>query len=169
MKNYTAVEYDAMAKGAISYLIETDIEEDNATIYNTIKEDDGVYGFVPWFAKFLLLTLSKDGLDILPAEMFIFNLEIGSPLTRISKYGTNQFPWFDALLHNFTKVFKEVWTSKNLEGIRIEQMTKPVQSRQMNSLSLAQSVLPRFSKEPCGFCRKRITKSPKLYPLCFQG
>ena len=72
MKNYTAVEYDALAKGAIGYIIETDLEEDNATIYNTIKEDEGVYGFVPWFAKFLLLTLSQDGLNILPAFMSFY-------------------------------------------------------------------------------------------------
>lgn len=96
MKLTCANEYEIMARETIRFLIETDLDEVDEIIHNTLFEQDGFFGFINWFSKFLLLSLSSENLLEIPAQMFIFNLEVGSVLTKISKYGTDTFPWYEA-------------------------------------------------------------------------
>ena len=154
------------------YKIETDLKQEHTYIHGTLYEQDGIFGFVNWLSKILLLSLSEEEVPLIPADMFIFNLEICAPLVKIFKYGTDSYPWIEAMIYNFTKTFKRIWTTPNSkEWHRTDDFIAPVKSKQnKKDLILTQSVIPRFKKaEVCGQCHKRIAKTPKLFPMCFQG
>ena len=154
------------------YKIETDLKKEHTYIYGTLYEQEGIFGFVNWLSKILLLSLSEEEVPLIPADMFIFNLEICAPLVKIFKYGTDSYPWVEAMIYNFSKTFKRIWTTPNSkEWHNTEEFITPVKSKQnKKDLILTQSVIPRFNKaEVCGQCHKRIAKTPKLFPMCFQG
>ena len=165
-------QYENLAKSTIMYKIETDLKEDDQYIHGTLYDQDGIFGFVNWLSKILLLSLSEEDVLIIPADMFIFNLEICAPLVKIFKYGTDSYPWVEAMIYNFSKAFKRIWTTPNSrDWHRTEEFVTPVKSKQnKKDLTLTQSVIPRFHKaEVCCQCHKRIAKTPKLFPVCFQG
>ena len=155
------------------YQIETNLTETDTLVYDSIMDQDGLFGFISWFSKFLVTSLSEEGKYLLPAELFIFNLEVCSPLVKIFDYGSNSHPWIEALLMNFSKTFKQVWTRGLKQGeaqwSQVRESLVRVSSRH-DKIVLTQPALPRSKKyEVCGECRKRINKNPSLYPLCFQG
>ena len=166
-------ELESLVQSGILYQIETNLTESDSLVYDSIMDQDGLFGFISWFSKFLVTSLSENVQYLLPAEMFIFNLEVCSPLVKIFDFGSGSYPWFEALLMNFSKTFKSVWTRGLNQG---EAQWTQVRdsfvrcSVQQKKVVLSQSVLPSKKKyEICGECRKRINKNPKLYPLCFQG
>ena len=165
-------EYETLAKSTIMFQIETDVKETDTCIYGTLFDQDGVFGFLNWFSKFLLLSLSPESIFMIPVEMFIFNLEICAPLVKICKYGTDSFPWLEAMIYNFTKVFRLVWTNSQSSAWTLAraEFVSPVATKHSTKLVLTLSVIPRHNKaEVCGQCHKRIAKTPKLFPVCFQG
>ena len=165
-------EYETLAKSTIMFQIETDVKETDTCIYGTLFDQDGVFGFLNWFSKFLLLSLSPESIFMIPVEMFIFNLEICAPLVKICKYGTDSFPWLEAMIYNFTKVFRLVWTNSQSSAWTLSraEFVSPVATKHSTKLVLTLSVIPRHNKaEVCGQCHKRIAKTPKLFPVCFQG
>ena len=87
------------------YKIETDLKKEHTYIHGTLYEQEGIFGFVNWLSKILLLSLSEEDVKFIPADMFIFNLEICAPLVKIFKYGTDSYPWVEAMIYNFSKTF----------------------------------------------------------------
>ena len=63
-------------------------------------------GYMNQFTKFVIISLSDNRKYFLPAEMFIFNNEICAAFVTIYKYGTEAYPWFEAMIFNFVKLFK---------------------------------------------------------------
>jgi len=162
---------EKVAKGTLLYQAETDLYSEDKVVYETLMDQDGIFGYMNWFAKFVIISLSQDRKYFLPAEMFVFNTEICAAFVTIYKYGTDTYPWFEALLFNFVNTFKLVWTKPLYDDSFFKmEFVKPVPSKQHNKLKLAKSVLPRMTKNiSCDICEKKINKAnPKIFPLCFQ-
>ena len=68
--------YETLGKSTIMYKIETDLKKEHTYIYGTLYEQEGIFGFVNWLSKILLLSLSEEEVPLIPADIFIFNLAI---------------------------------------------------------------------------------------------
>ena len=135
--------------------------------------EDGVFNFINHFSKILLITLSEEGIfENLPGEMWSFNLGL-STIIKFSKYGSNSYLWLESMIYNFTKVFRLIWSIKDSQHWRIDiknDFIFPKPTKHKLELTINQSVIPRHNKSvTCGQCNKKISKAPKLFPLCFQG
>ena len=173
MKLTMCHDLDTLVQRSLLYQIEANLTETDSLVYDSIMDQDGLFGFISWFSKFLVISLSENGKYLLPAEMFIFNLEVASPLCYCFDYGSTSYPWMEALLMNFSRTFKQVWTRGLKQGetqwSQVRESFVKVSSQHAKIL-LTQPVLPRSKKyEICGECRKRINRNPRLHPLCFQG
>ena len=173
MKLAMCHELESLVQGSVLYQIETNLTSKDTLVFDSIMDQDGLFGFISWFSKFLITALSENGKYLLLAEMFIFNLEVCSPLVKIFDCGSGSYPWVETLFLNFSKTLKQVWCrglrqgERQWAGLRASFV---VALSQAGRLGVSQAVVSSSKKfEVCGECRKRINKKPKIHPLCFQG
>ena len=168
MKVAMCHELESLVQGSVLYQIETNLTSDDTLVFDSIMDQDGLFGFISWFSKFLITSLSENGKYLLLAEMFIFNLEVCSPLVKIFDCGSGSHPWVETLFLNFSKTLKQVWCRGLKQG---ETQWAQLRASFVRAGSEGgQLVVGRSKKfEVCGECRKRINKKPKIHPLCFQG
>lgn len=173
MKLAMCHELESLVQGSVLYQIETNLTSKDTLVFDSIMDQDGLFGFISWFSKFLITSLSENGKYLLLAEMFIFNLEVCSPLVKIFHVGSGSHPWVETLFSNFSRTLKQVWCRGLKQGepqwaqLR-ESFVRAVS--QSGRTVVSQAVVGRSKKfEVCGECRKRINKKPKIHPLCFQG
>ena len=163
--------WEKVVKSTLTFQEESQLRVDDKLVHETLLGQDGIYGFLNQFSLFLLLTMSEHRKYRLPAEMFQFNTDICAALITIYRYGTETFPWMEAMVMNFIKIFRYVWTTPLEEPappFKVE-IVKPVISKQQSKLQLAQSIIPRCAKNSdCNICHKKLNKI-KLFPLCFQS
>ena len=166
-------ELETLVQESFMYQIETNLSSNDTLVFDSIMDQDGLFGFVSWFSKFLITSLSENGKYLLLAEMFIFNLEVCSPLVKIFECGSGTHPWLESLFMNFCKTLKQVWCRGLKQGERQWAQLRESFVRVFNEngqMVVSQPLVGRSKKfEVCGECRKRINKNPSLYPLCFQG
>ena len=95
-----------IAKEVIKYQVNNSISDiTDSVACNALFGPSGFFGFVEWFAKFLFISLSDDLLHTLPMEMFNFNFEVCSHLTKIFNYGSGKYSGIDAVIYNFNRAF----------------------------------------------------------------
>ena len=166
-------ELESLVQGSFLYQIETNLSSKDTLVFDSIMDQDGLFGFIPWCSKFLITSLSENGKYLLLAEMFIFNLEICSPLVKIFDCGSGSYPWMETLFLNFSKTLKQVWCRGLKQGERQWAQLRDSFVRvvsEAGQMVVSQAVVVTSKKfEVCGECRKRINKKPKIHPLCFQG
>ena len=159
-----------VARSTLVYQAEADLGSEDKYVFETLLDQDGIFGFMNYFAEFVIIALSENRKYYLPAEMFRFNTDICAALVTIYKYGTEKYPWFEAMILNFVNMFRVIWITPYANELGNIDFVKPTPSKQHNLLKLSKSVLPRMTKNmSCGICQKKIYKTyPKIYPLCFQ-
>ena len=162
------------------YLRETNLQESDSDLYQTLFGSAGVFGYLAWFAKFVLHAINNDSSSrpvFVLAEMWKFNTNVCPALLLIYKYGSSKFPWMETLIYNFTSLFSHFWTQS--------QATKAVERRPLldfatltpspinpGTLSFKKTLLPRLQADTavCHNCKKRLQRNcKKLFPVCFQS
>ena len=172
MKAGEESDLEALGNRMLNYYVKTDCSADDLYVWNTFYDADGFYGYINWFAKFLLLSLQQENYPLLRAEMFIFLLEICPPLVELATYGLGDYPWLESTLYNFNKIFKNIWVESydqwGKKGVSNLTLPTPT-SKNKKILSISQSLITRNTEEFCGCCKKKFPKSSKLFPVCFQA
>ena len=99
------------------YLLETSLQEADTDLYQTLFGYAGIFGYLAWFAKFVLHAINNDP-SLRPilvlAEMWKFNTNICPALVLIYKYGSSKYPWMETLIYNFTSLFSHLWTQSHV-------------------------------------------------------
>ena len=85
MFDYEMIPRERIASRVITHLKEMNITEKDTVPYSALFGDYGFYGYVIWFAKFVVISLSEE-LPYLPMKMCIFNFEVCSHLTKIFQF-----------------------------------------------------------------------------------
>lgn len=139
----------------------------------------GIFSYLEWFSRFIIHAINPDQCMqkvMLSTEMWKFNTNHCPELVYVYKYGTNQYPWMEALIYNFNLVFSSLWTcdrrSALADGTVILELQQPTQApMNKNGISLKKPLLPRLPKDAvCSQCNKKFPKSCKnLFPVCFQS
>ena len=162
------------------YLEETSLQESDTDLFQTLFVYAGVFGYLAWFAKFVLHAINNDPSMrpvLVLAEMWKFNTNVCPALVLIYKYGSSKYPWMETLIYNFTSLFSHLWTQSHV--------TKAVDRRALldfatltpspinpGTLSFKKTLLPRLQADTavCHNCKKRLPRScKKLFPVCFQS
>ena len=148
-------------------MLNTKKENGKEVIY--LKPTDGVFDFIDRFSFFLITSLSIETIDLIPTEMYDFNLEILPAIINFIEYGSNSsYHWLESMVYNFNKVFRAIWLNKDFK-----KWSTSVEKEFVWSLvgkKTHHPLIPRSNITViCGQCKKKISKGSKLFPVCFQG
>ena len=162
------------------YLLGTSLQEADTDLYQTLFGYAGIFGYLAWFAKFVLHAINNDP-SLRPilvlAEMWKFNTNICPALVLIYKYGSSKYPWMETVIYNFTSLFSHLWTQSHVTRA-VERRdwagTATLAPSPINpgALGLKKTLLPRLQADTtmCHNCKKRLPRScKKLFPVCFQS
>ena len=148
-------------------MLNTKKEDGKEVIY--LKPTDGVFDFIDRFSLFLITSLSKDTIDLIPTEMYDFNLEILPAIINFIEYGSNSsYLWLESMVYNFNKVFRAIWQNKDFKkwstSVEKELAWSLVGKKTHHHLIPGSNITVI-----CGQCKKKTSKGCKLFPVCFQG